>query len=314
MKPTPPADRDEFVHPALFYRSDSEYLDLLMPFITGGLAAGEPVAVAVPGPRLHLLTSALGEDAERVHRLDMTVAGRNPGRIIPGVLRRFADRHPDRHVRIVGEPIWAGRSTTEYPACAQHEALINAAFTGRQVTIACPYDTVALKPEVVADARATHPLVWEADRRYTSSDYAPDDVVSRYNEPLNHCPDDVDVLLVANAAGLGPVRRAIAGRAMALGLAPDRITDLELIVTELATNSLVHAGVPCELRLWSHDDHVICEGRDTGRLTDPLAGRRPAEPDKTSGRGLLMVNELADLVRVHTSPGGTAIRAYFRSG
>ncbi|AIJ25040.1 putative anti-sigma regulatory factor, serine/threonine protein kinase [Amycolatopsis methanolica 239] len=110
--------------------------------------------------------------------------GPQPGRIIPTVLRRFADAHPDRHVRIIGEPIWAGRSATGYPACAQHEALINHAFDGRDVTIVCPYDTAALEPSVVADARETHPEVWEASRRYASADYAPDDVVARYNQPV----------------------------------------------------------------------------------------------------------------------------------
>jgi hypothetical protein len=30
------------------------------------------------------------------------------------------------------------------------------------------------------------------------------------------------------------------------------------------------------------------------------------------GRGILMVNHLADLVRVHTGPDGTSIRVYMR--
>ena len=45
---------------------------------------------------------------------------------------------------------------------------------------------------------------------------------------------------------------------------------------------------------------------------DPLAGRRPAIPTQLNGRGLLVVNHLADLVRTHTRPGQTTIRAYFR--
>ncbi|MCO1580514.1 MEDS domain-containing protein [Crossiella sp. SN42] len=58
-------------------------------------------------------------------------------------------------MRIIGEPIWADRSEAEYPACAQHEALINAASTGRDLTIRCPYDTSRLTTEVLEDARAT---------------------------------------------------------------------------------------------------------------------------------------------------------------
>ncbi|GAB3443961.1 anti-sigma factor RsbA family regulatory protein [Actinophytocola sediminis] len=313
MNTTTSVERDEFVHPALFYRTDAEYLDLLVPFINDGLAAGQPVAVVVPAPRLLLLGAALGAAVERVHRMDMAVAGRNPGRIIPSVLRHFADTHPDRHVRIVGEPVWPGRSATEYPACAQYEALVNTSFAGRDITIACPYDAAGLDAGTIADARATHPLVWEADQRYSSAEYAPDRVVARYNEPLRQSPADAHLNLVTMATDLRPARRAIAVRARALGLATDRIADLELIATELATNSLVHADGPCELRIWIDGPHIICEGRDTGRLTDPLAGRRPAKPSDNSGRGLLMINDLADLVRTHTSPQGTTIRAYLRA-
>src|SRR5688500_13037163 len=104
---TPPGG---FVHPALFYNSDEEYLGALVPFITGGLCEGHPAAVAGRGARLRLLREALGAAADHVLMLDMEVAGRNPGRIIPTVLRRFADAHRSGHVRIIGEPIWAGRT------------------------------------------------------------------------------------------------------------------------------------------------------------------------------------------------------------
>ena len=87
------AMREEFVHPALLYRDDEEYLAGTVPFIRDGLAAGEPVAVAVPGPNLELIRDALGADAQRVLLRDMAEAGRNPGRIIPTVLLAFANAH-----------------------------------------------------------------------------------------------------------------------------------------------------------------------------------------------------------------------------
>jgi hypothetical protein len=37
-----------FLHPAVFYRSEQEYLTAIVPFLRAGLNAGEPVAVAVP--------------------------------------------------------------------------------------------------------------------------------------------------------------------------------------------------------------------------------------------------------------------------
>ena len=129
-----------FVHPALFYRSDEEYVAGTVPFLLEGLAASEPLAVAAPVPRLELIATALGAAAEAVHFVDMTRAGQNPGRIIPSVLRAFADARAGGRVRIIGEPIWSGRTAVEYPACVQHEALINAAFRRRDVIILCPYD------------------------------------------------------------------------------------------------------------------------------------------------------------------------------
>ncbi|MCP3802361.1 sensor histidine kinase [Allokutzneria sp. A3M-2-11 16] len=307
-------DNGNFVHPALFYRSDQEYLDCLVPFVTDGLAVGEPVAVAVPGPRLDVLREGLGAAAERITLLDMTREGRNPGRIIPRVLRRFADAHRDRHVRIIGEPIWAARSDTEYPACAQHEALINMAFAGRDVTIVCPYDMSTLSAEALDDAVETHPLIWDSERRYDSDRYAPEAVIARYNRPLADTGPDDAVLRVGTPADLPAARRFGSDRARVLGLAEERVADLELIVTELVANSLRHAGGPSRLGVWRENGHLVCEVRDTGELTDPLVGRRPAEPGQTSGYGLLLVNDLADLVRVHTGPGGTTVRVLFTTG
>lgn len=299
-----------FVHPALFYRSDAEYLAALVPFVTEGLAREQPVAVAVPGERLDLLRDALGDTARHVTMLDMAEEGRNPGRIIARVLRGFADARAGGHVRIVGEPIWASRSDAEYPACAQHEALINAAFTGRDVTILCPYDTSALDATAIADARQTHPVVWEADRRYASDQYAPDRVVARYNAPL---PDAADrAFPVSRPADVSPARRFAADRARRSGLPEERLADLELIAGELVTNSLQHTSGPCRLGVWAEDGHLVCEVRDGGRLTDPLAGRRPPEAGRASGLGLLLVNDLADLVRVHTSADGTTVRVLLR--
>jgi hypothetical protein len=164
---------DEFVHPALFYRGTAEYLEGTVPFIREGLANGEPVALAVPGPNLRLILTELGTDAERVRLLDMTRAGRNPGRIIPNVLRAFADAHPSVRVRIIGEHPWTGRTTREYPACAQHETLINVALAGRSVTMLCPYDADKVGPQTLAEAEANHPLLIDSSGKRASTGFTP---------------------------------------------------------------------------------------------------------------------------------------------
>ncbi|WP_271219514.1 sensor histidine kinase [Streptosporangium carneum] len=303
------ADLDPFVHPALFYRGTHEYLQATLPFIRGGLTAGEPVAVAVPERNLRLLRTQLGEAASEVHLVDMTKAGRNPGRIIPGVLRAFADRHADRRVRIIGEPIWPGRSVTEYPACVQHEALINLAFPGRAVTILCPYDVEGLDPEIVKDAEMTHPVVIDSAGLRLSDAYAPERVIHDHNRPLPD-PRDAATLSFGDSA-LMHLRDFVAGHASDAGLSGERLEDLRLIASELAANSLDHGGGHGVLRIWAENGQVVMDVSDAGHITDPLAGRRPVDPRQRGSRGLLVTNLLSDLVRVHTGEGGTTVRVYF---
>ncbi|QKG18522.1 sensor histidine kinase [Actinomadura verrucosospora] len=307
MDPHGTAPGGPFVHPALFYRGDEEYLAGTVPFVRAALDAGEPVAVAVPGPRLGVLREALGA-APDVRWLDMSEAGRNPGRIIPGVLREFADRHTGVRVRIIGEPIWPGRSDTEYPACVQHEALINLAFADREVSILCPYDLAGLDAVAIADARATHPVVIDRHGERASGDYAPGRVISSYNRPLPE--PSAAARMSFDLDTLPSVREFTCHWARHLGLGEERAGDLEVAVHELAANSCLHGGGKGTARIWSEDGRVVCEVSDSGTITDPLVGRRPAAMSPFGGRGVLLVNHLADLVRTHTGPDGTAIRVF----
>lgn len=305
------ATAETFAHPALFYRGQQEYLAGTVPFVRAGMSAEEPVAVAVPGANLALLRRELGAAARDVTFIDMADVGRNPGRILPRVLLAFADAHPGRRVRIIGEPVWSGRSAVEYPACAQHEALINVAFAGRTATILCPYDAAALDPDVLADAAATHPVMLEnGDQRYSDT-YDPGRVVASYNEPLPEPPESTATLVV-DSGRLAYAREFTAAHARRFGLSGRRVEDAVLVVAELAANSVAHGGGSGTLRIWPEDDLVVCQLSDAGRIGDPLAGRIPASPLQDGGHGLLLVNLLADLVRTHTTDQRTTVRAYLR--
>jgi anti-sigma regulatory factor (Ser/Thr protein kinase) len=302
---------EQFVHPALLYDDDAEYLAGTVPYIREGLAIGEPVAVAVPGPNLALIRAALGPDADRVLLRDMTVAGRNPGRIIPTVLLAFADAHPGRRVRLIGEPIWAGRSAVEYPACAQHEALINAAFAARAATILCPYNTRLLAPDWIEDAHKTHPVLLDATRSFASAHYNnPVAVAAGFNLPLPDPPGDAATIAV-DFFTLPAVRSFVAEHAGRAGLPPARIGELTLAINELVTNTVRHGGGTGELSVWAEPDRLVCQVTDRGHVADPLAGRIPVPAEaETGGRGLLLVNQLCDLVRIHTTALRTTIRVH----
>lgn len=302
---------DALQHDALLYTDASTYRAGLLEFVRAGLERDEPVLVAVPQPGLGLLRSALDPDEQqRVRTADMAEAGRNPGRIIGSVLTAFVREHKGKRVRIVGEPIWAGRSAEEYPACAEHEALINVALRDEQVHILCPYDVARLDRSVLTDATRTHPTLVAGQDRWTSPGYAdPVAVAMLFDPPLPPAPPDADVLVIGSSTGPRASRRFVHEYARMAGMTPERIADLRLAAQELVVNTFVHAGGAGLLTIWTADGQVVCQVQDGGRITDPLAGRCPqSEPEE--GHGLFTVHQICDLVRVHRRSGGTTVRVH----
>ncbi|MGH3824325.1 MAG: anti-sigma factor RsbA family regulatory protein [Pseudonocardiaceae bacterium] len=298
---------DDFTHPALFYRGTAEYLDGTVPFIRDGLAAGEPVALAVPGPNLRLILTELGTDAERVRLLDMTRSGRNPGRIIPNVLRAFADGHPSERVRIIAEQFWTGRTAREYPSCAHQETLINAALAGRSVSMLCPYDVELVAPRTLAEVELNHPQVIDGRGKRVSSGFDPERVMT---------DDRLCKPVLGPSFTFDATRAALAGQfacdhAARLGLSSDH-AELKLIVGELVARSLVHGGGAGSLRIWAERGYLVCDVRHAGHISDPLAERPLADPRRPDSRGLLMVYHLSDLVQQHSCPQGTTTRVYLK--
>lgn len=303
-----------FVHSALLYHSQREYLDCVVRFVIDGLAMDEPVLVAVPGDMMALvrdeLYGARGGMPEGLQMADITQVARNPSRLMT-MAGSFVEEHPDRRVRIVSEVLWPGRTTKELSACVQHEALVNEAFEDRQVTGLCLYDASRLGDDVLADARATHPMLWRSGSLHRSPEYAPDDVLARCNQPLPVNPGAV-TYMVRKSADLRMARAFAVNYADWVGLSPDGIEDLQLIATELASNSLMYTNGACRLAFWRNDEHLVCEARDSGRLDDPLVGRLNPGPSGPASRGLFLVNAISDLVCTHSTTSGTTIQAYLR--
>ncbi|MGI5216194.1 anti-sigma factor RsbA family regulatory protein [Plantactinospora sp. CA-290183] len=305
-----PSGHSALRHDALFYRGDEDYVTAIRSFVETGLAVGEPVLIAVPGTRLDLLRSALGTSTE-LRFVDMARDGRNPAWIIPGVLYAFFNEHPGRgRVRMVGEPIWPGRSATAYPRCVQHEALINIALSDRPASILCAYDTAALDLDAIADAASTHPFLIRGGDRQASAGYGrPEHVVDAFNLPFPEPPSSASTLYF-EAPGLAGMRALVAALAREAGLPPDRVDDVRVAVNEIATNAVVHSDQPAVLRVWRDAEGLVCEVAGSSVLTDRLAGRIPPSPASDRGRGLLLVNYLCDLVQVHTDEKSTTVRLH----
>ncbi|RMB83274.1 ATP-binding protein [Streptomyces shenzhenensis] len=88
--------------------------------------------------------------------------------------------------------------------------------------------------------------------------------------------------------------RSFTSEALADWGLPDRAEDVRLCVSELATNALVHGTAPGHgflVKLDADEDVVRLEVHDS-RRQHPEA--RQAAGTDTSGRGLILVNALAD--------------------
>jgi anti-sigma regulatory factor (Ser/Thr protein kinase) len=293
----------------MLYSTAAEYLDGVMSFVTAGIDAGDAVLVAVPTANLATLREALSGAGDAVTFIDNTELARNPARIIPAVLR-FVEEQSGRHVRIVGEPIWAGRSPAEVTEATRHEAMVNAAFAGTDVEAICPYDVSGLDPAVIADAWRTHPRVIEPCGGVDSPHY--DDPTGLYaNEtaPLDDPPAGARTVPV-NRDDLREVRSLIRGFATQAGVPTQRTQDLVLAANEIATNTVAHTDGDGVLAMWRDAQSVVCEIRDSGHISDPFAGRRLPDYTSDHGRGLWLANQLCDLVQLRSSRGGTTIRMY----
>ena len=293
-------------HQALLYTGDQQYVSGVLDFVNSALAGDRPLFVAVPAAHGALLRRHLDGRAERVRFADMTDLGRNPSRIIPAI-RQFIDAHPEP-VSFVGEPIWPGRTPAEVAEATRHEALINSAFDGTGARVLCPYDVSELDPAVVADAHRTHPELIDADgQTRASARYADPRVVWQDTAYLPRAPAHAEHVRIGprNLAGVRRLARRAAARA---GLPTSRADDLILAVTELATNSVLHGGGSATVAVWPDTGRVLCEVSDSGALTDPLVGRRRPAEDAVDGRGLWLVNQVCDLVQLHSSATETRVR------
>jgi len=294
-------------HIALFYRTRAEYLAAATSFLTEGLSAGQPGFAAVPGPALRALRDALGPAAGRIAFADMTAMGRNPAWILPRV-QDFLATSGGGPVRYIGEPIWAGRPAAEVREATRHEALLNLALGLAPASVLCPYDTERLDEQVLLDAERTHPEVQHGETITRSAAYSGAAMPPGLSQPLP--PPPARAGRYPFGGDLVRVRRLVSERGRAAGLPPMRVRDLVLAVSEVAANTIRHAGGHGVVHIWHDTRAVVCEVHDDGHITDPLAGRLQPSPGAPGGHGLWIVHQACDLVELRSGPAGTTIRLH----
>jgi anti-sigma regulatory factor (Ser/Thr protein kinase) len=110
--------------------------------------------------------------------------------------------------------------------------------------------------------------------------------------------------LAAHPTSVGAARRLVRA-ATARAVPPELVETAELLVSELVTNAVVHAGTPVEIGVAVLEDLTVMVTVSDGSPHVPVT-RDYAETAST-GRGLVLVQELADHWGVDLTPAGKSV-------
>ena len=128
---------------------------------------------------------------------------------------------------------------------------------------------------------------------------------------MDQLPDTaVDITVPAVPSAAGDARRAVAERGLVDG---EREPTLMLLVSELVTNSVRHAGMDederIHLRAAAREDCAYVEVCDTGRDPARTPRVRETDPDalEPGGLGLQLVDAMADRWGVRRDDGETCV-------
>ncbi|WP_460110582.1 ATP-binding protein [Streptomyces sp. YKOK-J1] len=91
--------------------------------------------------------------------------------------------------------------------------------------------------------------------------------------------------------------------------APETVDDVLLTISELVTNAHVHAQSAADLVLTWDSTCLHVSVHDRSRQ---LPVPRPADPERPGGRGMLLVDALADTWQTRPCPDGKVVHACFR--
>jgi anti-sigma regulatory factor (Ser/Thr protein kinase) len=297
-----------FVHQALIYGSDDEFMDVVLPFVEEGLRSEEPTLVAVQDRHIENLRAALGGAPEglTLHSVEdwYETSARTREKFVQWVVERTEGAG---RVRLIGEPPWALGHKARIRDWARHESVINVAFAGLPVTFICPYCAKSLPDEVLKHARDTHPEIVDASGSRPSGSFAdPREFCDRLDSTVDVQSREPSLGMLFGLGDLPWIRRRVGSFAVDAGLSGSRTEEIVLAVNEIATNAVIHGRPPSALRGWHTDDELILEVTDAGDgIRNALAGQLPPPANGSGGRGLWLARLLCDAVEVCNAGGCT---------
>ena len=198
------------VHEAGFYSSDAEFLALIVPFVTGGIAAGEPVIIGYDDRKCDLLRAELSRP-DAVSFIADTRLYATPAGAIEAYRQQF-ERHVAagaEQIRIAGDVPHEGNGG-RFAGWDRYESAVNVVWQDYPVYSRCLYDATTVADPVRDVVERTHRRLLTADGGATAS--------PRYQEVA----DFERLPPVGRSAGGGPSGRRAGQRLAEEDPAPGR--------------------------------------------------------------------------------------------
>lgn len=296
-----------FFHESAFYDSDDEFLALVVPFVEGGLRAGEPTLVACSAENTALLQGALGHD----RAITFLPAADQYARPVDTIAqyRQILTEHMAAgasQVRAIGDVPHPGAGVP-WNWWARYEAAANEAYAEFPLWGLCPYDTRTTPADVLADVVRTHPHTATASGHRANPGFRPGfPDGTPLPDVLQRGPALVELVNASPAA----VRRAVGVAIGATRLNGTAAHDVVYAASELVTNGLNHGVTPVAFRLWADESRVVVTVTDQGTgPADPCAGLMPTTVTDSAGLGLWLLHRTCDYVSMGHDSHGFTVRA-----
>ena len=302
-----------YAHDALLFDTDDRLIDVAVPFLLEGLAAGEAAVVATAPRTADVLRDAVdGHPLVHVLARGDVYRPRTPTAIT--TFRRLAEQRTSEgatRVRVVGEADF-GRTERDWLEWQRYEAVINHALAAWPLWGLCVYDTQRLPEQILDSALRTHSgVVTSAGRAPNPRFMQPAEYLGTLPVPAEALEDTEPRLTALDVTDFIDLRHRVAAELATVAGSRDAIDDYLLAVDEMSSNAARHGRPPIDLRLWTAPDRIVCTIADRGPgWDDPFAGYGPAHGEDLSrgGMGLWLARQLCDHVDITTDAEGTRVR------
>jgi hypothetical protein len=288
-----------YFHEAVYYRDESDLLAVVLPFLLGGVEAGEPTVCAFGEANAALVREATDNEPGIAYLAggDMYARPASAIRAFQNLLAEHAAAGAGQ-IRIIGELApWMFGETWDW--WARYESAINHAYDDFPLWSMCAYDTTITPPHVLHEVARTHPWVARPDGHERSAPYI--EPSAYLLEP--HRPE-VDPLQAGAPAVALTDPSPVAARQAVMHVAPDSLAptvldNFVIAVSEVVTNAIRHGRAPVHVKLWTD--------RGPGPK-DPYAGLLPRTDGEPGGLGLWLTHQLCDFVTLDRPGDGFTIR------